>query len=81
MSENKAQKTTMKNPFTDKIFIVFFVAMLLTVLFGSRGMTGVARVVGLGPGWPELFQGMFGFIFLILMALRAIQLGKRARQH
>lgn len=79
MSDSNAQKVTMKNPFTDKIFTVFFVAMMIIVLFGGRGMAVVARVSGLGPGWPKLFQGGFTFLFLILLAIRAFQLGKQKK--
>ena len=79
MSDIKVQKTTKKNPFTDKIFTAFFVGMIMTVLFGGRGMAGVARISGLGPGWPELFQGGFTFLFLILLAIRAFQLGKQRK--
>jgi hypothetical protein len=80
MSENKAQKTTMKNLFTDKIFTVCFVAMLMIVLFGRKGMNGLAAIFGLGPGWPELLQGVTAFLLLLFLAGRAIQLGRRARQ-
>ena len=79
MSEYKSPKATMKNPFTDKIFTAFFVGMIMTVLFGGRGMAVVARISGLGPGWAELFQGGFTFLFLILLAIRAFQLGKQRK--
>jgi hypothetical protein len=81
MSNNAARKTSMKNPFSDKVFAVLFVAMLMIVLFGRKGMNGLAGIFGLGPGCPELLQGVMAFLLLLFLAGRAIQLGKLARQH
>lgn len=78
MPDNAARKTTLRNPFTDKIFTVYFVAMLITVLFGRKGMTGLTGIFGLGFGWPELLQGMTVFLLLMFLAVRGIQLSKRA---
>lgn len=58
MTDNTVNKTTMKNPFADKVFTVCFVAMLMIVLFGRKVMNGLADIFGLGPGWPELLQGV-----------------------
>ena len=43
-------------------------------------MNGLADIFGLGPGWPELLQGVMGIMLLLYLAVRVIQLGKRARQ-
>lgn len=80
MTDNTVNKTTMKNPFADKVFTVCFVAMLMIVLFGRKVMNGLADIFGLGPGWPELLQGVMGIMLLLYLAVRVIQLGKRARQ-
>ncbi|NMC75532.1 MAG: hypothetical protein GYA56_14410 [Geobacteraceae bacterium] len=80
MPDNAVRKNRIKNPFTDKVFTVCFVAMLTVVLFGGNGMTGLADRLDLGPGWPELMQGVTVFLLLLFLAFRVIQLGKRARQ-
>ncbi len=80
MPDNAVRKNRMKNPFAEKVFTVCFVAMLIIVLFGRKGMTGLADIFGLGPGWLELLQGMTAFLLLLFLAVRVIQLGKRARQ-
>lgn len=80
MSGDKDTKTANVKLINDFIFIFFFFGGLLIAIFGERGMTGLAKILGLGQGWPELLQGSFGFLFLILGAVRALQVTKRARQ-
>lgn len=80
MKGGQTPKAKGKGPFTDSIFMVLFVLMLMTVLFGQQGCVGLAKIFSLGEGWPELLQGSLGFLFLILLAIRAIQIATRARK-
>lgn len=79
MPDNTVSKNTTKNPFSDRVFAVCFVMMLIIALFGRKGMTGLAGIFGLGSGWPELLQGVTVFLLLMFLAVRGIQLGKRAQ--
>ena len=80
MEDNGSSKQPKTGPVSDGIFIVLFLLMLATVLAGQRPMAALASLFGLGPGWPELMQGGLGFLLLILLGVRGLQLGIRARR-
>ncbi len=77
MAECTVKKRIRAGPFPDNFLNVIFILMLLTMLFGKSCMNTVARILGLGPGWPELLQGGFGFLFLMFLGIRAFQLAMR----
>jgi hypothetical protein len=61
----------------DPLLLPLLLASLLNALCGNGLWRKIATACGLGPGWPELLQGLCGFLLLVLMLIRALWLKKR----
>jgi hypothetical protein len=61
----------------DPLLLPLLLASLLNALCGNGLWRKIATAYDLGPGWPELLQGLCGFLLLVLMLIRALWLKKR----
>lgn len=66
-----------KRIISDPIFLTLLIVLLINVVFGGALLQKLAASSSLCPAWPELLQGISGFLVLILLLLRALQLRKR----
>lgn len=62
----------------DPLLLPLLLASLLNALCADTLWQKIAAACGLGPGWPELLQGLSGFVLLVLMLIRALWLKKRS---
>ncbi|MBN6103476.1 hypothetical protein JR064_15010 [Xanthomonas sp. CFBP 8703] len=61
----------------DPLLLPLLLASLLNALCAGVLWQKFAAACDLGPGWPELLQGLSGFLLLVLMLIRALWLKKR----
>ncbi|WP_369977225.1 hypothetical protein [Xanthomonas bundabergensis] len=61
----------------DPLLLPLLLASLLNALSADVLWQKIAATCDLGPGWPELLQGLSGFLLLVLMLIRALWLKKR----
>ncbi|MDL5367533.1 hypothetical protein QSH18_18135 [Xanthomonas sp. NCPPB 2654] len=61
----------------DPLLLPLLLASLLNALSAGVLWQKIAAACDLGPGWPELLQGLCGFLLLVLMLIRALWLKKR----
>ncbi|WP_273728899.1 hypothetical protein [Brucella gallinifaecis] len=66
-----------KRIISDPVFLTLLIVLLINVIIGGALWQKLAASSSLGPGWPELLQGISGFLVLILLLIRALQLSKR----
>ncbi len=56
----------------DKGVLVLLVLAIGTVLFGTKAMEVISKLLGLGSGWSDILQGFLSFLFLIIGAIRSV---------
>ncbi|MCD2844863.1 hypothetical protein K4W92_00225 [Pseudomonas aeruginosa] len=62
---------------SDPIFLPLLIFLLLDVIGGRYIWQKIAEAANLGPGWPELLQGISGFLLLALLLVRSLKFKKR----